>query len=49
MRWTPQDWPIACAMIPFASVQDAGPAAWARDLGQVAAAGSMRSIRPTAG
>lgn len=45
-HWTPQDWPIACAMIPFATVQDSGPEAWARDLGQVAAAG-FDAVDPT--
>lgn len=53
LRWSPQDWPIAAAMIPFAgnlpngrSVQDAGPEIWRDHLGQVAAAG-FNAVDPT--
>lgn len=44
--WTAHTWPIACAMIPFAGVQDAGPDVWARDLEQVAGAG-FDAVDPT--
>lgn len=46
LPWRPEDWPIACAMIPFGSVQEAPPEAWARDLAQVAAAG-FDAVDPT--
>ena len=52
-RWSPSDWPIAAAMIPFPatlpdgrSVQEAGPVAWAASLSEVADAGFV-AVDPT--
>jgi sugar phosphate isomerase/epimerase len=39
-------WPIAAAMLPFSSQQDADPAVWAESLAQVARAG-FRFVDPT--
>lgn len=44
--WTAATWPIACAMIPFGTVAQDDPAAWARDLAQVAGAG-FDAVDPT--